>query len=78
MREIFTQIESNIDERLIKREAKIEEMDNSRLAVQSNIDFLFKKTWELDTAIADILNRESTTCGNPVTDLQALTLDIKQ
>ena len=30
-------------------------MDNNRVAVQSNIDFLFKKTWEIDTSIADLL-----------------------
>lgn len=48
------------------------------MAVQSNIDFLFKKTWELDTVISDILNRESATSGNSIADLQAITFDIKQ
>lgn len=46
--------------------------------MQSNIDFLFKKTWELDTSISEILNRQDLMESNSSSnDVQASVFDIK-
>jgi hypothetical protein len=49
------------------------------MSVQSNIDFLFKKTWELDTSIADILTRQdSSESQGSFQLLETATFDMKQ